>query len=372
MYQQGEVWLPATNTLITIPAGQTSVKVRVTVVDDALYEPNETFQLVVTVFNNTIGNETASGTCTIISNDNVPAVLYLGADQRTEGEKLLHTVNLTNPSSTTTSVIFTITSTEMVLAENISNVEYSFNSLAWTAAPMNNFGFTVPVPAGTTTFNVRVTSVDNTNDEADTRKYVISAKVGSQTPITAEGIINDNDITQNPGTGTLEDPAIIQDFDFAVLRYIWTSDAGRDLDTRTYFNNPKRVFGVVGWAKSQTDAGMLQWGGDNTGSGVECVLIDVVTMKAVYPDQQDFEIFLNSYWYHEKLTGNITIQFESYKGGSMTKSGYDWVNRDGQLRQFVSIAAHVDNGVGQQRDMGVRVATLKFNIVTKTGTLNSV
>ena len=49
MYQQGEVWLPATNTLITIPAGQTSVKVRVTVVDDALYEPNETIQLFLVV-----------------------------------------------------------------------------------------------------------------------------------------------------------------------------------------------------------------------------------------------------------------------------------------------------------------------------------
>ena len=144
-------------------------------------------------------------------------------------------------------------------------------------------------------------------------------------------------------------------------------------DTMTVCLSPNTVYsGVVGWAKSSTDAGMLQWGGDNTRDGVECVFIDADVMKTVYPDQQEFEIFLNSFWYNQKLTGNITIQFESYKGGSMTKSGYDWVNRDGQLRQSVSIAAHVDNEVGQQRDMGVRVATLKFNIVTKTGTLNSV
>lgn len=371
-FQQGTNWVSASGATIVIPAGQVLAKLRVAIVDDLIYEVAETFNLIVTVVNNTTGNETATGLGTIISNDASPTVIYLGMDQRTEGEKLLHTVNLSNPSSSPTIVGFTMTSEEMNLATNISNVEYSFNSLNWFAATVNNFNWNVTVPAGIVNFNVRVTTIDNIIDEADTRKYIISAGVGNQVPKTAEGIINDNDITQNPGTGTPEDPVIIQDFDFAVLRYIWTAEAGRDLDTRTYLNTPDRLYGVVGWAKSQNDGSILSWGGDNTQSGVECVLISTDGMKLTYPDQQEFEIFANAFWYSQILTGDISIQFESYKGGTMTKNGYDWVNTGGQLKQSVTIAANVQNVIGQARDMGIRAATLKFNVVTKTGTLNSV
>lgn len=56
----------------------------------------------------------------------------------------------------------------------------------------------------------------------------------------------------------------------------------------------------------------------------------------------------------------------------MTKSGYGWINNGGTSVQSVTIAANVQNEIGQERDMGIRAGALKFNVMTKTGTLNSV
>ena len=47
-------------------------------------------------------------------------------------------------------------------------------------------------------------------------------------------------------------------------------------DTMTVCLSPNTVYsGVVGWAKSSTDADLLKWGGDNAQSGVECILVDM-------------------------------------------------------------------------------------------------
>lgn len=75
MYQNGAVWVNASNTPITIPAGETTARVRVTIDDDNVFEPNKSFTLAVTVVGNVLANEIANGLCVITSNDPAPTLL---------------------------------------------------------------------------------------------------------------------------------------------------------------------------------------------------------------------------------------------------------------------------------------------------------
>lgn len=63
------------------------------------------------------------------------------------------------------------------------------------------------------------------------------------------------------------------DFTSVQLRYIWGSDDGRDLDTKSYYvNSPINSLNyiAVGWSWNLSQIPYLYWGGDNTNSGAEC------------------------------------------------------------------------------------------------------
>jgi len=59
---------------LTIPAGSTSATVSLTINDDNIDEPNETFSLNATVTSGTTDNTNATGMITIIDNDDPPTV----------------------------------------------------------------------------------------------------------------------------------------------------------------------------------------------------------------------------------------------------------------------------------------------------------
>ncbi|WP_281526562.1 hypothetical protein [Intestinibacter bartlettii] len=57
------------------------------------------------------------------------------------------------------------------------------------------------------------------------------------------------------------------DFTSVQLRYIWGSDDGRDLDTKSYYvNSPidSLNYMAVGWSWHLSQIPYLYWGGDNT------------------------------------------------------------------------------------------------------------
>lgn len=65
------------------------------------------------------------------------------------------------------------------------------------------------------------------------------------------------------------------DFTSVQLRYIWGSDDGRDLNTKSYYvNSPINSLNyvAVGWSWNLSQIPYLYWGGDNTDSGAECVI----------------------------------------------------------------------------------------------------
>lgn len=161
----------------------------------------------------------------------------------------------------------------------------------------------------------------------------------------------------------------LQEFDYAVIRYIWDSNGGEDLDTRTRVINPARNTDV-GWGRASVDGEYLHWNGDNTGSGVESVLLNLNALTNDYADQV-FQIALRSYWFRTKVTGDFKIQFESYKGGTMQPNGFDFINIGGELVQSITLNTNVQMQNNSNVD-GEDVAVLTYNSVAKVGRLNLV
>lgn len=133
----------------------------------------------------------------------------------------------------------------------------------------------------------------------------------------------------------------ITNADYIVLRYNWTSNDGKDLDTATRFVS-SGVSGLdgnaVGWYLNSNVLNILKYGGDNTSSGDETVLIDLSVLKSKSGLNEQSTIQLYSNWYNQSTCvygwpGNILIELKAYVGGTMSQSGFQWVNSGGTLIQ---------------------------------------
>lgn len=160
--------------------------------------------------------------------------------------------------------------------------------------------------------------------------------------------------------------SIVNPFDFAVIRYSWNANNGRDLDTRTAVEVPARLVDV-GWSRQPNDLTYLTWGGDNTTTqGPEAVLIDFNALAAAYPDITEFQIRMRTFWYSLRVDGNITVTFETYLGGTMQKVGFDFVNSGGV--RTGEVIAYVNSPTGQSGNIdGDNIGTLIYDAANKNG-----
>lgn len=168
------------------------------------------------------------------------------------------------------------------------------------------------------------------------------------------------------------DNSTLRDFDFMVVRYRWQPSDGKDLDTRTFIQVPNRVKGLVGWGFGHRDDDYLIWNGDNRTNGVESVLIDMKKLINDNPQEVIFLVALRAFWYATKYTGNVTVEFDSYKGGVMEALGYDWVNRGGSIIESLTLDTNTDyanDSNKRETERGLHLATLQYNVADKTGTI---
>lgn len=109
------------------------------------------------------------------------------------------------------------------------------------------------------------------------------------------------------------------DFTSVQLRYIWGSDDGRDLDTKSYYvNSPidNLNYTAVGWSWNLSQIPYLYWGGDNTDSGAECVMFNIESMidlEDKMPDIMKMNLCAN--WFGGLSRGHVTVECTAYKGG---------------------------------------------------------
>lgn len=131
----------------------------------------------------------------------------------------------------------------------------------------------------------------------------------------------------------------ISNADFLAFRYLWTADAGSDLDTATELVN-SGIPGVdgkaVGWSCPGNNVpevkALLHWAGDNRSSGAECVYIDIKGLREKYIDVLPAvtEFMTYATWFGSKGTGGASFNLIAYKGGEMHQDGYNFVNTGGE------------------------------------------
>ena len=184
------------------------------------------------------------------------------------------------------------------------------------------------------------------------------------------------------------------DADYAVLTYKF-SDA-KDLDTRSRIVEPNigmnnylgfgagECFPADGsWSMINIPTtAVIDWSGDNTGTGYESILVDIQKLKALKPDMINFVVDLRAAWFNSaQPMGVLPVEVKAvfYKGGTMLKSqpvtnplSFEYTNPTATNSLQVTSDSKVIN-TRYQDDSGVRLqrlAVFKYNVVTKVGSFD--
>lgn len=160
--------------------------------------------------------------------------------------------------------------------------------------------------------------------------------------------------------------------DFLVFRYLWDASAGKDLDTATELLN-SGIPGVdnmaVGWNcpgnNNITVTELMKWGGDNTGSGQECVYMSVNDLRNKYLDTLPAITHFMTYatWFGTKGTGKASFNLIAYKGGKMSQNGYNFINTGGEeiYNKIHSFDVSTIKGMPDYKNSYTSVTKISYN-----------
>ena len=219
-------------------------------------------------------------------------------------------------------------------------------------------------------------------------------------------------LTPTPTPTTTPTPTPVPfsfDADYIVGTYTFVD--GSDLDTRTRIVTPDVGQNVtasyLGYAQynywpTSSDAPIsnqpltasnrpyLVWGGDNTGTGLESVLIDVKRFKELYPSSSNIVADFRSYWYASTGSSPVVLDITAYSGSYMIYQGIPY----GFTYAGSNPSASIDSGnkyITAYRDgfgmvtgssdlenppvsailtRGQRLATLSYSITGKSGSID--
>lgn len=164
----------------------------------------------------------------------------------------------------------------------------------------------------------------------------------------------------------------IGEIDFLTFRYLWESSSGRDLDTATEFLNsniPNVDNKAVGWncpGNGNEDViSKLKWGGDNTGSGKECVWLSIKELKDGFKNMLPTETQLMAYatWFGDRGNGKCSFELKGYKGGTMHQDGYNFINTGGSTIYSAThdFVCNTHKGVENYKNNYTKVARITYN-----------
>jgi hypothetical protein len=177
-------------------------------------------------------------------------------------------------------------------------------------------------------------SITASQTPTPTQTPTVTPSVSPTTTVTPTPTRTSSTPTPTPTTVPYLPGNFTFDADYIVLTYAFND--GTDLDTRTRVTVPdigqNSLPDYIGWccAEQWPTSGnpILTWGGDNTGTGFESVLIDLIQFKSDYPGQNIITINANAGWYGDVGTNPVYIQAKLYKGGTMVAvpDDYTFVN----------------------------------------------
>ena len=182
----------AGNGTLTFAPGVTTQTVTIDIGDDALFEGNENFNVLLCgAVNATIADNSGTGTIT----DNDTPTIAVSSPTVGEGGFAVFTVSLSNPSTTAVTFNPTLASGTATVGTDTGSALQYFNGTAWVAVPVGG----VTLAAGTTSVQVRVATSDDFAAEGD-ETFSLTATVTAGTTVnpSATGtatITDDSDLT---------------------------------------------------------------------------------------------------------------------------------------------------------------------------------
>jgi hypothetical protein len=207
----------------------------------------------------------------------------------------------------------------------------SLTSAAITADPITVTGYAIPGsdiivnvtwPNGLTPlFDIRYGGIEHIRGQT----YSIP-KSAIQTGGTGSLVVTVDAVGMQPGRPwTAQAGAFVFVADWLMITYEFTD--GLDLDTRTKITTPAVGGDYVGFGRANTQGSptIMTWGGDNTGTGFESVLINMATFQTAYPGQTMI-VDCRAYWYQTVGVNPVTIAATLWQGGNPTQTGYIWTN----------------------------------------------
>jgi hypothetical protein len=182
-----------------------------------------------------------------------------------------------------------------------------------------------------------------------------------------------------PYSGYTTLPSFTFDADYMMLTYEFTD--GSDLDTRSGIVVPNigqtTQDKFLGWSCSSvfptSGTPIITWGGDNTGTGFESVLIDMNAFKTAHPTDHTMVVDLRAFWYGTQGYNLVNVAGTLWKGGTPVKSGYLWTNptkTDQLLVASVGKQITLKPLTNKNKSAGQRLATLTYNVTTGIGSFN--
>ena len=237
-----------------------------------------------------------------------------------------------------------------------------------------------PTPTPTTTNTQTPTNTPTTTQTQTPTNTPTNTQTQTHTPT----VTPTNGVTQTPTPTLTPTPTSIPlvpgnftfDADYIVLTYAFSD--GTDLDTRTRVTVPdigqNTLTDYIGWCCSSqwptSGNPILTWGGDNTGTGFESVLIDLIQFKTDYPGQNIITINANAGWYGTVGSNPVYIEAKLYKGGTMiaVPDEYTFVNEG-----FTAGYGAISTGEVVTLDLfsscidGQNVRSLEYNLTNYQG-----
>ncbi|WP_399424831.1 Calx-beta domain-containing protein [Vibrio campbellii] len=278
-YNTGSGWLAVPNNgVVTVPAGLTEFDVRISSIDDEVFEGPENFTVDVTGLGAVQGAD--AGTATIVDDntgpgpdpdDDRPTVYISDAGTINEGDTANFVVSLTNASEDDVQVELGLDLGDTEVGD-LGTFEYNTGS-GWLAVPNDGV---VTVPAGLTEFDVRIASIDDEVFEGPENFTVDVTGLGAvQGADTGNATIVDDGTGPGPDpdddrpTVSISDAGTINEGDTANFVVSLTNASEDDVQVELGLNLGDTEVG---------DLGTLEY---NTGSGWVAVLNDgVVTVPA--------------------------------------------------------------------------------------------
>jgi hypothetical protein len=158
--------------------------------------------------------------------------------------------------------------------------------------------------------------------------------------------------------------------DYIVIEYKFLT--GRDLDTRTRIALPA-LGSYSGWGFVDIVSNLLEWGGDNTGTGTETALLKVENFRGQYPSIENITVDCRAQWYNIPSSDPVGLKVSMYIGGAMVKDvdNFNWTNPTATSTLTLDVNLKTISLLTQDpADIGERIATFKYNLVTGEGYLD--